>query len=45
VLNPGTPSKSDPMGQRGYVSWKAYFTAVILNQNWMARLEVAVTAL
>ncbi len=45
VLNPGTPSKSDPLGQRGYVSWKAYFTAVILNQVWMARLEVAVTAL
>ena len=45
VLNPGTPDKSDPLGQRGYVSWKAYFTAVILNQTWMARLEVAVTAL
>lgn len=45
VLNPGEPSKSDPLGQRGYVSWKAYFTAVILNQMWMARLEVAVTAL
>lgn len=41
VLNPGTPSKSDPLGQRGYVSWKAYFTAVILNQSWMARVEVA----
>ncbi|MBP2230821.1 N4-gp56 family major capsid protein [Azospirillum agricola] len=45
VLNPGKPDKSDPMGQRGYVSWKTYFTAVILNQNWMARLEVSVTAL
>ncbi len=45
VLNPGTPSKSDPMGQRGYVSWKAWYTAVILNDLWMARLEVAVTAL
>ena len=45
VLNPGKPDKSDPLGQRGYVSWKTYFTAVILNQSWMARLEVAVTAL
>lgn len=45
VLNPGTPSKSDPMGQRGYVSWKAYYTAVILNETWMARLECAVTDL
>jgi N4-gp56 family major capsid protein len=45
VLNPGTPSKSDPLGQRGYVSWKTWFTAVILNDNWMARLEVAATDL
>lgn len=45
VLNPGKPSKSDPLGQRGYVSWKAWYTAVILNDLWMARLEVAVTAL
>ena len=45
VLNPGTPSKSDPMGQRGYVSWKAWYAAVILNDLWMARLEVAVSAL
>jgi N4-gp56 family major capsid protein len=45
VLNPGKPSKSDPMAQRGYVSWKTWYTAVILNDLWMARLEVAVTAL
>ena len=45
VLNPGTPSKSDPLGQRGYVSWKSYFAAIILNETWMARLEVAVTDL
>jgi N4-gp56 family major capsid protein len=43
VLNPGTPSKSDPLGQVGYVGWKAYFASVILNQTWMARLEVGVT--
>lgn len=45
VLSPGKADKSDPLGQRGYVSWKTYFAAVILNQSWMARLEVAVTAL
>tara|TARA_R110002153_G_scaffold74569_6_gene193628 strand:- start:205 stop:1200 length:996 start_codon:yes stop_codon:yes gene_type:complete len=45
VINPGSPSKSDPLGQRGYVSWKCWHAAVILNQNWMARLEVGVTAL
>jgi N4-gp56 family major capsid protein len=44
VLNPGKPSKSDPLGQIGFVSWKTYQTAAILNQNWMARLEVAATA-
>ena len=45
VLNPGVISKSDPLGQRGYVGWKAMQTAVILNQAWMARAEVAVSAL
>lgn len=45
VLQPGKPSKSDPMAQRGYVSWKTWYTAVILNDLWMARLEVSVTAL
>ncbi len=45
VLNPGTPSKSDPLGQRGFVSWKTYLASVILNENWLARLECAVTDL
>lgn len=45
VLNPGTKSKSDPLGQRGYVGWKTWFNAVRLNETWMARLEVAATAL
>ena len=38
-------TKDDPLGQRGYVGWKAWHAAVILNNAWMARLEVAVTAL
>jgi len=44
VLNP-SPSKSDPLGQRGYVSWKAYFTAVVLNESWMVRIETNATDL
>lgn len=43
VVNP-KPSDSDPLAQRGHVSWKAMQTAVILNDAWMCRLEVAATA-
>jgi N4-gp56 family major capsid protein len=42
VINPA-PSKSDPLGQRGSISWKTMQTAVILNDNWMYRYEVAAT--
>lgn len=45
ILRPGVKDKSDPLGQRGYVGWKTWHTSVILNQLWMARLEVAVTDL
>ena len=45
VLNPGTPSKSDPLGQVGFVGWKTYFAAKILNELWAVRLEVGATAL
>ncbi len=45
VLNPNTPSKSDPLGQRGYVGWKTWWAGKILNEAWGAVLEVAVTAL
>ena len=45
ILRPGVKSKSDPLGQRGYVGWKMWHTSLILNQVWMARLEVAVTEL
>jgi N4-gp56 family major capsid protein len=43
VVNP-TPSDSDPMAQRATVSWKTMQTAVILNDLFMVRLEVAATA-
>ena len=44
VMNPNHISKSDPMGQLGFVSWKTYQTAARLNELWMARLEVAAKA-
>jgi len=44
VINP-TPTKSDPLGQRGSMGWKTMQTAVILNDAWMSRLECAVTDL
>jgi N4-gp56 family major capsid protein len=43
VVNP-KPSDSDPLAQRGHVSWKAYQTAVILNDAFMVRVEVAARA-
>lgn len=43
VVNP-KPSDSDPMAQRGHVSWKAMQTCVILNDAWMIRAEVGCTA-
>lgn len=45
ILRPGVRDKSDPLGQRGYIGWKTWHVAVILNQVWMARLEVSVTDL
>lgn len=44
VLNP-SPSKSDPLGQRGSIAWKTMQTAKILNDAWMAVAEVAATDL
>ena len=38
---PTTPSKSDPIGQRGYVGSKWWHLTVRLNELWMARAEVA----
>lgn len=45
VLNPNTPREGDPLGQRGYVSWKTWFTGGILNDAWFIRGEVAVKEL
>lgn len=39
VVNP-TATASDPVAQKGSVGWKMYDAAVILNDLWMARVEV-----
>ena len=44
VLNPNVPRGGDPLGQRGSSGWKASHAAVILNDAWMHRLEIAVPA-
>lgn len=43
VLNAGKPSKSDPWGQRGYITWKTRQGAKILNDQFIWRGEVAAT--
>jgi len=43
VVNP-KPSSGDPLGQRGTVGWKLYTATVILQEAFMARLEVGATA-
>ncbi len=45
VKQPDDVDKSDPLGQRGFVSAKSWFAAARLNELWMARLEVGVTNL
>lgn len=43
VVNP-RPAPGDPLAQRGTVGWKTWNATVILQDAWMARLEVAATA-
>ena len=43
VVNP-KPAPGDALGQRGTVGWKTTQTALILNDLWLYRLEVAATA-
>jgi len=41
VRQPGSPSHGDELGQSGSVAWKTWYTAVILNDAWLVRGEVA----
>lgn len=38
-------SYEDPLGQRGFVAWKMWYSATRLNEAWIVRLEAAVSAL
>lgn len=42
--NPGSAGTADPLNQRGTLGWKMAQNSVILNDLWLYRLEVAVTA-
>lgn len=44
VRNP-KPTDTDPLAQRGSVGWKGYWANVILNDEWLIRLEAAATDL
>lgn len=44
-IPPGEKTKSDPLGQRGFVGAKFYFNATTLNDGWMAVIEAGITAL
>lgn len=35
---------NDPLGQRGFVSWKMWFAVTRLNESWMTRIETAASA-
>lgn len=44
-IPPGEKTKSDPLGQRGYVGAKFYMQCTLLNEGWMALIEAGVSAL
>lgn len=44
IMNPKV-SETDPLAQRGLASWKMWYSALILNQSWMVRIEAACSAL
>ncbi len=44
MKKPGEVDSGDPLGQRGFVSYKMWHAALILNQNWLVRAETGVTA-
>jgi N4-gp56 family major capsid protein len=46
VKNPQMGSSyEDPLGQRGFVAWKMWYSATRLNEAWIVRIEAAVTQL
>ena len=43
IKNP-EPTFEDPLAQRGFASWKMWYVAVRLNEEWMVRIEAAARA-
>lgn len=43
IKNP-TATYEDPLAQRGFASWKMWYVAVRLNEEWMVRIECAASA-
>lgn len=43
VKNP-TATYEDPLAQRGFASWKMWYVATRLNEEWMVRIEAAASA-
>lgn len=43
VKNPES-TYNDPLAQRGFASWKIWYVATRLNEEWMVRIETAVSA-
>lgn len=44
VHNPGQPAIGNELGQKGFVSWIMWYGCARLNEQWIARIEVACTA-
>lgn len=43
IKNP-TATYEDPLAQRGFASWKMWYVATRLNEEWMVRIEAAASA-
>ena len=44
VILPSAEDKNDPAGQRGYVTAKNWFNALVVNPDWVSVLEVGTTS-
>jgi N4-gp56 family major capsid protein len=43
IKNP-VATYEDPLAQRGFASWKMWYVATRLNEEWMVRIEAAASA-
>jgi N4-gp56 family major capsid protein len=43
ITPPDTPSKDDPLRQRGTIGWRSTFVAKVLNNSFLVKLEHAVS--